>query len=104
MAILINKNTKVICQGITGSQGSFHSEQCKAYGTQMVGGVTPGKGGSTHLDRPVFNTVKEAVAKKGGTQMLLMPDALQPGKILDQIQSSIDAIANNIVEKMKHRN
>lgn len=65
MSILIDKNTKVICQGFTGGQGTFHSEQAIAYGTQMVGGVTPGKGGQEHLGLPVFNTVKEAVAKTG---------------------------------------
>ena len=65
MAVLVDKNTKVICQGITGSQGTFHSEQAIAYGTKMVGGVTPGKGGTEHLNMPVFNSVHEAMARTG---------------------------------------
>ena len=65
MSILIDKNTKVICQGFTGKNGTFHSEQAIAYGTKMVGGVSPGKGGSTHLNLPVFDTVREAKEKTG---------------------------------------
>ncbi len=93
MAILIDKNTKVICQGLTGAQGSFHSEQCKAYGTQMVGGVTPGKGGTTHLGIPVFNTVKEAKAKTGcNVSMVFVPPAFAADSILEAIDAELDLV------------
>lgn len=93
MSILINKNTKVICQGLTGSQGSFHSEQCKAYGTQMVGGVTPGKGGTTHLGMPVFNTVKEAKEKTGCTvSMVFVPPPFAADSILEAVDADLDLV------------
>ena len=93
MAILINKNTKVICQGLTGSQGSFHSEQCKAYGTQMVGGVTPGKGGTTHLGIPVFNTVKEAKEKTGCTvSMIFVPPPAAADSIMEAVDANLDLV------------
>ena len=80
MAVLVSKETKVICQGFTGSQGTFHSEQAIAYGTQMVGGVTPGKGGSIHLDLPVFDTVGMPLRKLAQTQPLSMCRHPLPGK------------------------
>lgn len=93
MAILIDKNTKVICQGLTGAQGSFHSEQCKAYGTQMVGGVTPGKGGSTHLGIPVFNTVKEAKEKTGcNVSMIFVPPAFAADSIMEAVDADLDLV------------
>lgn len=93
MAILINKNTKVICQGLTGSQGSFHSEQCKAYGTQMVGGVTPGKGGTTHLGIPVFNTVKEAKAATGcNVSMIFVPPPFAADSIMEAVDADLDLV------------
>src|ERR1700721_3530653 len=74
MSILVNKNTKVICQGFTGKQGAFHSEQCLAYGTKVVGGVTPGRGGETHLGLPVFDTARQAIAETGATvSMIYVP-------------------------------
>lgn len=93
MSILVNKETKVICQGFTGSQGSFHSEQALAYGTKLVGGVTPGKGGATHLGLPVFNTVKEAVEATGATaSVIYVPAAFGKDSILEAIEAGIKLI------------
>jgi succinyl-CoA synthetase alpha subunit len=88
MSILINNNTKVICQGFTGKQGTFHSEQAIAYGTQMVGGVTPGKGGQTHLNLPVFNTVRDAVRGTGANASVIYVPA---GFAADSIMEAADA-------------
>jgi succinyl-CoA synthetase alpha subunit len=94
MSILVNKNTKVICQGFTGKQGTFHSEQAIAYGTKMVGGVTPGKGGQTHLGLPVFNTVREAVVKAGAeATMIYVPAAYAADSILEAAAAGIKVIA-----------
>lgn len=93
MAILVNNNTKVICQGITGSQGTFHTEQAIAYGTKMVGGVTPGKGGTKHLDLPVFNTVHEARAKTGANaSAIYVPPPFAADAILEAIDAGIELI------------
>ncbi len=91
MSILVNKDTKVIVQGFTGKEGTFHSEQCIAYGTQIVGGVTPGKGGQTHLDRPVFNTVKEAVEATGATvSMIFVPPAFTADAVMEAADAGIE--------------
>jgi len=93
MSVLINKETKVICQGFTGGQGTFHSEQAIDYGTQMVGGVSPGKGGTTHLGLPVFNTVKDAVAATGATaSVIYVPAPFCKDAILEAIDSGIELI------------
>ncbi|MBT3504648.1 MAG: succinate--CoA ligase subunit alpha [Piscirickettsiaceae bacterium] len=94
MSILVNKSTKVICQGFTGKQGTFHSEQAIAYGTQLVGGVTPGKGGQRHLERPVFNTVDDAVAETGAdASMIYVPAAFAADAILEAADAGIKIIA-----------
>jgi len=93
MSILVNKDTKVICQGFTGRQGSFHSEQAIDYGTRMVGGVTPGKGGQTHLDLPVFNTVRDAVRLTGAqATMIYVPAAFAADSILEAADAGIEVI------------
>ncbi|AJE48588.1 succinate--CoA ligase subunit alpha [Celeribacter indicus] len=93
MAILVDENTKVICQGFTGSQGTFHSEQAIAYGTKMVGGVTPGKGGTTHLDLPVFNSVHEARAKtEANASVIYVPPPFAADSILEAIDAEMELI------------
>ena len=93
MSILVNKNTRVICQGFTGKQGTFHSEQCIAYGTKLVGGVTPGRGGEKHLNLPVFNTAREAVKETGATvSMIYVPAPYAADAILEAADAGIELI------------
>ena len=93
MSILVNKETKVICQGFTGSHGTFHSEQAIKYGTNLVGGVTPKKGGQEHLGRPVFNTVKEAKDKTGSNaSMIYVPAKFAAAAIIEALDASIELI------------
>ena len=93
MSVLIDKSTRVICQGFTGKQGTFHSEQAIAYGTQMVGGVTPGKGGQMHLDLPVFNTVREAVDETGASaSVIYVPAPFCKDSMLEAIAAGVDLI------------
>jgi succinyl-CoA synthetase alpha subunit len=93
MSILINKNTRVICQGFTGKQGTFHSEQCIAYGTKLVGGVTPGRGGEKHLNLPVFNTVRDAVKETGATvSMIYVPAPYAADAIIEAADAGIELI------------
>jgi succinyl-CoA synthetase alpha subunit len=93
MSILVNKSSRVIVQGFTGKEGTFHAEQCIAYGTNVVGGVTPGKGGQTHLEKPVFNTVKEAVkATEADTSLILVPPAFAADAVMEAAASGIKVI------------
>ena len=93
MAVLVDKNTKVVCQGFTGAQGTFHSEQAIAYGTSVVGGVTPGKGGTAHLDLPVFDTVADAVEKTGAdASVIYVPPAFAADAILEAIEAEVPLV------------
>src|SRR3978361_945972 len=93
MSILVNKNSKIIVQGFTGTEGTFHATQMIEYGTDVVGGVTPGKGGSTHLDKPVFNTVADAVEKTGAdVSIIFVPPAFAADAIMEAAEAGIKVI------------
>jgi len=93
VSVLVNKNSKIIVQGFTGNEGTFHAEQMIEYGTNIVGGVTPGKGGQTHLGKPVYNSVKEAVIKAGAdTSILFVPPKFAPDAIMEAAEAGIKVI------------
>ena len=93
MSVLVNKDSKVIVQGFTGNEGTYHAEQMLAYGTNVVGGVTPGKGGQLHLDKPVFNTVKDAVDKTGANvSIIFVPPAFAADAIMEAAEGGIKVI------------
>ena len=93
MSVLVDSNTKVICQGLTGAQGTFHTEQAIAYGTKMIGGVTPGKGGTTHLDLPVFDTVRDAVSTTGANaSAIYVPPPFAGDAILEAVDAGVELI------------
>jgi len=93
MSVLVNKGSKIIVQGITGNEGSFHASQMIEYGTNIVGGVTPGKGGQIHLDKPVYNTVQEAVNKAGAdTSIIFVPPRFAPDAIMEAADAGIKVI------------
>ena len=93
MAILVDKNTKLICQGFTGKHGTFHSQQSLEYGTQLVGGVTPGKGSQTHLGKPVFHTVQQAIKETGANaSMIYVPAPLAASAMIEAIEAEIELV------------
>ena len=100
MSIIVNKDSRIVVQGFTGSEGTFHAEQMIAYGTNVVGGVTPGKGGQIHLDKPVFNTVSEAVEQaKANTSIIFVPASFAADAIMEAADSGVETIIAPEIEK-----